>query len=74
MEVEFTASEEAQLSRIAHHNGTDAGQLVKEAALKLLRADSQLNEGVQRGIAAADRGDFVESSDVWANVEKILKS
>jgi len=29
---------------------------------------------VQRGIAAAERGEFVEHAEVWANVEKILHS
>jgi predicted transcriptional regulator len=29
---------------------------------------------VNRGIAAAERGEFVEHQEVWANVEKILQS
>jgi len=74
MEVQFTVDEEAQLSGMASSNGTDAGQLVKVAALKAFQDDSRFREGVQRGIDAAERGDFVESSAVWANVEKILKS
>jgi len=27
---------------------------------------------VKRGIAAADRGDFVEPREVWARVERLL--
>jgi predicted transcriptional regulator len=74
MEVHFTPEQEAQLSQIAHHSGTDAEQLVKEAALRLLQDDARFLEGVERGIAAAERGEFVEHEEVWANVEKILQS
>jgi predicted transcriptional regulator len=74
MEVHFTPEQEAQLSQIAHHSGTDTEQLVKGAALRLLHDDARFREGVQRGIAAAERGEFVEHAEVWANVEKILHS
>ncbi len=63
MQVQFTPEQEAQLSQIASHNGTDAEELVKEAALRLLQEDARFRESVQRGIAAADRGEFVESSE-----------
>jgi hypothetical protein len=33
MEVHFTPEQEAQLSQIASHAGTDTGRLVKDAAL-----------------------------------------
>jgi predicted transcriptional regulator len=74
MEVHFTPEQEAQLSQIANHTGTAAEQLVKDAALQLLQDDARSREGVQRGIAAAGRGEFVEHAEVWANVEKILRS
>jgi predicted transcriptional regulator len=74
MEVHFTPEQEAQLSRIASHSGTEAEQLVKEAALRVLQDDARFREGVRRGIAAAERGEFVEHEEVWANVEKILQS
>jgi predicted transcriptional regulator len=74
MEVHFTPEQEAQLSQIAAHAGTDAERLVKDAALRLLQEDASFHEGVKRGIAAADRGDFVSHEDVWANVETILQS
>lgn len=74
MEVHFTPEQEARLSQIANHAGTDTERLVKDAALLLLEDDARFREGVQRGIAAAERGDFVESEEVWANVENILKS
>jgi predicted transcriptional regulator len=42
--------------------------------LRLLKDDASFREGVDRGIAAAERGEFVEHAEVWANVEKILQS
>ena len=74
MEVHFTPEQEAQLSHIANQSGTDAEQLVKAAALRLLQDDARFREGVERGIAAAERGEFVEHEEVWAGVEKILQS
>jgi predicted transcriptional regulator len=74
MEVHFTPEQEAQLSQIASHSGTGAEELVKDAALRLLQDEAWFREGVNRGIAAAERGEFVEHEEVWANVEKILQS
>jgi predicted transcriptional regulator len=73
MEVHFTPEQEAQLSLMANQSGTDAEQLVRDAALRLLREDAGFREGVDRGIAAAERGEFVTHEEVWANVEKILQ-
>jgi predicted transcriptional regulator len=72
MEVQFTPEQETQLSQIANHHGTDATQLVKDAALRLLDENHRFRAAVREGLAAADRGEFVQHEEVWANVEKIL--
>jgi predicted transcriptional regulator len=74
MEVQFTPEQETRLSQIANHHGTDATQLVKDAALRLLDENESFRAAVREGVAAADRGEFVEHEEVWANVEKILRS
>ena len=75
MHLDFTPEQEAQLSQLANYAGKeDAEHLVKDAALRLLEEGRRFREGVERGIAAADRGEFVESDEVWANIEKILHS
>ena len=74
MEVHFSPEQEALLSKLANYAGTDVERLVKEAVLRLFEEDARFREGVQRGIAAAERGEFIEHKDVWANVEKILQS
>jgi len=74
MEVHFTPEQEALLSQIARYAGTDTERLVKDAVLRLLEEDTRFRAGVERGIAAAERGEFVGHKDVWANIEKILQS
>jgi predicted transcriptional regulator len=74
MEVHFTPEQEALLSRIASYAGTDVERVIKDAVLRLFEEDARFREGVERGIAAAERSEFVEHKDVWANVEKILQS
>ena len=74
MEVHFSPEREALLSKLANYAGTDVERLVKEAVLRLFEEDARFREGVQRGIAAAERGEFIEHKDVWADVEKILQS
>jgi predicted transcriptional regulator len=74
MEVHFTPEQEAQLSQLAAHAGTDTEHLVKDAALRLVEEDAKFRADVREGIAAADRGEFVEHEEVWASVEKILHS
>jgi predicted transcriptional regulator len=74
MEVQFTPEQETRLSQIANHHGTDATQLVKDAALRLLEENDHFRAAVREGVAAADRGEFVEHEEVWAYVEKILRS
>lgn len=74
MEVQFSQEQEAQLSQIAFHQGMDAKQLVKDAALRLLAEDQEFRAAVREGIDAADRGELVTHEQVWAGVEEVLSS
>ncbi|MBK5292631.1 MAG: hypothetical protein JJE04_13255 [Acidobacteriia bacterium] len=74
MEVQFTPEQEAHLARIATKEGTDAERLVKDAALRLLEADSRFRAAVRDGVAQADRGDFIEEAEMDARLEKMLRS
>jgi hypothetical protein len=55
MEVHFTPEQEAQLSQIASHAGTDNERLVKDAGLRLLEQDARFRAAVREGVAQADR-------------------
>jgi len=48
MEVHFTPEQEAQLSRIASHNGTEAEQVVQATINRMLENQSRFLAGVQR--------------------------
>ena len=74
MEVHFTPEQEAQLSQIAHHNGTDPEHVVMNATLRLLEENARFRAGVQKGLDAAKRGDFIEEEDMDARIARMLES
>ena len=74
MEVHFTSEQEAQLAQIAIISGTGAEQLVQAAALRLLEEDARFRAGVRKGIAQADRGEFIEEEEMDAIFEEMLRT
>ena len=64
MEVHFTPDTQAQLQQLAASEGKNAAQVVEETVTRVLQRRAQFLEGLERGIAAADRGEFVEDDDV----------
>ena len=74
MEVHFTPEQEAQLSQIAHHAGTNAEHLVKEAALRVVEEKNGFRAAVQEGIAQADRGELIEDDEVRLWLEEQERS
>jgi predicted transcriptional regulator len=74
MNVDFKPEQEALLSQIATQSGRDARQLVKDAALRVLENNSRFRAGVQKGIDAANRGDFIEEDEMEARIERMLQS
>lgn len=74
MEVHFTPEQEAQLSQIATHSGTDPEHLVKDAALRLLEQDARFRAAVRKGIEQANRGEFIEEDEMDVRIEQMLSS
>lgn len=72
MLVDFTADQEAQLSQIAARQGVDPALLVKDAALKLLADEERFRVAVREGIAQADRGELIDSTEMDAIFQKML--
>ena len=64
MEVHFTPEQQAQLSKLATQEGIDAEKLVKDAALRLIDDDERFRAGVRKGLAQADRGEFVDEDEM----------
>jgi predicted transcriptional regulator len=74
MEVQLSVEQEAQLSQIADQTGRSADELAREAVDRYLTEEIRFRTGVQAGLDAAARGDFVPTSEVWARVERALKA
>jgi predicted transcriptional regulator len=67
MEIRLPPDQEARLVAIAARDGRDVNELAQEAITRLLDDDARFAEAVKRGVAAADKGDFATSDEVWAN-------
>ena len=71
MEVFFSPDVEMRLQQVASANGKDAEQLVKETVARMLDNQARFIAGVQRRIAQADRGKFVEHKDVLNRIDRL---
>ena len=69
MEVQFTPDQQARLSAIAAAQGRAAEALVQEAVDRLLSYEEWFSQEVDKGLAAADNGDFVEHDAVRRMIE-----
>jgi len=69
MEVQFTPDQQDRLSRMANAQGRATEAIVQEAVDRLLHYDDWFSREVDQGLAAADRGEFVEHSDVLKMIE-----
>jgi len=74
MEVHFAPEIEAQLQQLATSTGTDAEQLVKDAALRLLEEDVRFRAAVRKGVEQADRGEFIDEEEMNARVERMFQA
>jgi predicted transcriptional regulator len=74
MEIHLSPEQEARLAELAARDGRNAAELLQEAVSRFLGEEARFAEAVRLGLDAAERGDFVPSDEVWAGVERILKS
>ena len=63
MDVPLNTDLQAKLIRLAAHQGRASEVLVVEAVERLVNYDEWFLREVEKGLAAADRGEFVEHSD-----------
>ena len=73
MEVHFSPDIETRLQQVALANGKDAEQLVKDAVIRMLENQTRFVAGVEKGIAAADRGELIDHQDVVKRVNRLFK-
>jgi predicted transcriptional regulator len=64
MEVRLNPDLQAKLAQLASQRGRDTEALVVEAVERLVNYDDWFVGEVEKGIAAADRGEFIEHGEV----------
>ena len=74
MEIHFSPNTEAQLKEFAARKGKDAAQVVEETVSNMLQRQARFVEGVERGIASADRGDLVDHEEQVSRIERLFRS
>jgi predicted transcriptional regulator len=70
MEVRLNPGLQAKLVQLASQQGRDAEALVMEAVERLVNYDEWFIREVEKGIAAADRGDFIEHAEVGKRINR----
>jgi len=70
MEVRLKPDLQARLARVAEQQGRDAETLVQEAVERLVDYDGWFLQGVDKGLAAADRGEFIEHDAIRELIER----
>ena len=73
MEVPLQPEKEAQLAQMAAQKGLKTNELAQQVLSRYLEDDTRFIEAVNLGLAAADRGEFVEHDEVGARIQKILR-
>ncbi len=73
MEVRFTPEQEAQLAQTANKVGTDPERLVKDVLVRYLDDEARFLAAVEKGIAAAERGEFIEEEEMDARIGRMFK-
>lgn len=70
MEVEFTPDLQAKIARLAAEQGRDTQALVREAVERFVDYDEWFLREVERGLAAADRGEFIEHEEISRFIDR----
>ncbi len=70
MEVEFTPEQQAQLATKA---GTVPERPVTSVVTRYLDDEARFLASIEKGIAAAERGEFIEEEEMDARLEAMFK-
>jgi predicted transcriptional regulator len=74
MVVHFSEELQAKLADIAAQQGRNADELVQDVLARYVEDEARFLEAVEKGIRAAESGDFVEEAEMDARIEQMLKS
>ena len=70
MELNLRRDLQAKLAVLAAEQGCATEALVEQAVERLVNYDAWLIAEVEKGLAAADRGEFIEHEDVLTMIEQ----
>lgn len=70
MEVHLTPELEAKLIRMAAQQGRDTETLAREAIERFVTYDEWFLREVEKGVAAADAGEFVEHEEIGKIIQR----
>jgi len=73
MNIEFTPEQQAQLAQMARKAGTLPERLVVNVVSHYLEEEARFLAAVEKGIAAAERGEFIEEEEMAARLEAMFK-
>ena len=73
MEVHFTPELQAKLVNLAAKQGRGTNELVEDALTRYIENETRFLEAVEAGIAAAERGEFIEEEEMDARVKRMLE-
>lgn len=72
MEVQLNPDMQAKLARLAAEQGRNTEALVQEAIARFVDYDEWFIREVEKGLASADRGEFLTHEAVGARLEKLI--
>jgi predicted transcriptional regulator len=73
MMVRFTPEQEARLAQIASRAGTVPERLVTNVVARYLDEEARFLAAVEKGLGAAERGEFIEEDEMDARLEAMFK-
>ena len=73
MEVRFTPEQQEQLAQIAAKAGTNPERLVTSVVSRYLDEEARFLAAVEKGLAAAERGEFIEEKEMDARLEAMFR-
>ena len=74
MEVQFTPEQQAQLAKIASQSNTAPERVVSNVVARYLDEEARFLAAIEKGLAAADRGDFIDEEEMDARLEALFKA
>ncbi len=74
MEVHFTPEQQALLAQIASNTRTVPERLATKVVAHHLGEEARFLAAVEKGIAATERGDFIEEEEMDARLDAMFKA